>query len=234
MSRHCCPLTHPGSPLPPAIARLGAAAPRTPRIPLAISWNRIILSKRQIISDTQNLAHVIDMIVFIYIAIHSVCFLIIFQKWTRILFIIRKKNCFMATEAALWVVIICLTLPILKLIYAEVSKTGRMFYALVMNTVKLCIRQKKQMRPFSNAVNHMPLSEQRGAALRAGNTHSTLSWTSTYPLLHMCKAVSCPTTNLCQVSFHKKKEETTVFSIPRTLDTEAAAPHQSSWFLRQT
>lgn len=32
------PLAHPDTPLPPAVARLGAAAPRTPRIPLAVSY----------------------------------------------------------------------------------------------------------------------------------------------------------------------------------------------------
>lgn len=59
----------------------------------------------------------------------------------------QEDVCFMAKEAAPWVVIIRLTLPISKGIYAEVSKTSSMFYALVMNTVKLCIRQKNRCSP---------------------------------------------------------------------------------------
>lgn len=41
LPRHRCPLTHPRSPLPPAIAGLRAAAPRTPGVPLAVGCNRI-------------------------------------------------------------------------------------------------------------------------------------------------------------------------------------------------
>ncbi len=118
----------------------------------------------------------------------------------------------MAKEAALWVVIIRITLPISKGIYAEVSKTSSMFYALVMNTVKLCIRQKKQMLPFSGVVNHMPLSERKGTTPCEQETHSTLILTSAYPLLHTCGAISCPTTNLCLDCFRRREKnpETTV------------------------
>lgn len=41
LPRHRCPLTHPRSPLPSAIAGLRAAAPRAPGVPLAIGCNRI-------------------------------------------------------------------------------------------------------------------------------------------------------------------------------------------------
>ncbi len=80
-----------------------------------------------------------------------------------------------------------------------------MFYALVMNTVKLCIKlekkNKKQMLPLSDVVNHMPLSELKGTTPCEQETRSTLPLTSTYPLLHMCEAILCPTTNLCQDCF---------------------------------
>lgn len=46
LPRHRCPLTHPRSPLPSAIAGLGAAAPRAPRVPLAVGCNRIINHKK--------------------------------------------------------------------------------------------------------------------------------------------------------------------------------------------
>lgn len=41
LPRHRCPLTHPRSPLPPAIAGLRAAAPRAPGVPLAVGCNRV-------------------------------------------------------------------------------------------------------------------------------------------------------------------------------------------------
>lgn len=77
----------------------------------------------------------------------------------------------MAKEAALWVVIIRLTLPILKGIYAEVSTTSSMFYALVMNTVKLCIRQKKTDAPLQQcSKSHALVWMERYNTLWAGNS----------------------------------------------------------------
>lgn len=38
---HRCPLTHPRSPLPPAIAGLRAAAPGAPGVPLAVGCNTV-------------------------------------------------------------------------------------------------------------------------------------------------------------------------------------------------
>lgn len=51
-----------------------------------------------------------------------------------------------------------------------------MFYVLVMNTVKLCIREKneKQMLPFSDVVYHMPLSELKGVTLCEQETQPTI------------------------------------------------------------
>lgn len=45
LPRHRCPLTYPRSPLPATVAGLGAAAPRAPRVPLAVGCNTIINQK---------------------------------------------------------------------------------------------------------------------------------------------------------------------------------------------
>lgn len=45
LPRHRCPLTHPRSPLPSAVTGLRAAAPRAPRVPLAVGCNTIINQK---------------------------------------------------------------------------------------------------------------------------------------------------------------------------------------------
>lgn len=41
LPRHRRPLTHPRSPLPPAVAGLRAAAPGAPGVPLAVGCNRV-------------------------------------------------------------------------------------------------------------------------------------------------------------------------------------------------
>lgn len=62
------------------------------------------------------------------------------------------------------------------------------------------------MLPFSNVVNHMPLSERNDTTPCEQETHSTLVLTSTYPLLRTYGAVSCPTTNLCQDCFRRREK----------------------------
>ncbi len=54
------------------------------------------------------------------------------------------------------------------------------------------------MLPFSNVVNHTPLSERKGTTACEQQIHSALLLTSAYPLLHLYGAILCPTTNLCQ------------------------------------
>lgn len=76
-----------------------------------------------------------------------------------------------------------------------------MFYVLVMNTVKLCIREKneKQMLPFSEVVYRMPLSELKGVTLCEQETQPTIILSSlhfTPSFTHA--AILCLTTNLCQ------------------------------------
>lgn len=62
------------------------------------------------------------------------------------------------------------------------------------------------MLPFSNVVNHMPLSERKSTTPCEQETHSTLILTSTYPLLRTYGAISCPTTNLCQDCFRRREK----------------------------
>lgn len=62
------------------------------------------------------------------------------------------------------------------------------------------------MLPFSDVVNHTPLSERKGTTPCEQERLSTLVLTSTYPLLRTCRTISCPTTNLCQHCFRRKEK----------------------------
>lgn len=59
---------------------------------------------------------------------------------------------------------------------------------------------KKQMLPFSYVVNHMPFS---GKTPCEQETHSHSHFNLHLPLLHMCRSISRPTTNLCQQCLKK-------------------------------
>lgn len=100
-------------------------------------------------------------------------------------------------------------LSIIKHISAEVPKATIMFYVLPMNTGKLCIRQKKkQMWPLQRcSKSHALVWNGKDTIASEQETHCS------YLNLYRCEAISCPTTNLCQLCLCQRKEapETIVF-----------------------
>ena len=104
-------------------------------------------------------------------------------------------------------VIICLTLPILKRHLCWSFQTQQHVLCPCNELLNCALDKKKQMLPFSDVVNHTPLSEQKGTTPCEQERLSTLVLTSTYPLLRTCRTISCPTTNLCQDCFRRNEKK---------------------------